>query len=124
MSAEDDAWIDDAAGPIVRAYAVTGGRARPSGADFDLLTYVVLGKPVSAAEARRLQPEHLAILSRVAEPESVAEVAAHLNLALGVVRVLLGDLLDDGLIDVHHPDGAQRPDDDLLKAVIDGLRAL
>ena len=78
---------------------------------------------------RHLQPEHYAILARTREPVTVAELASHLDLALGVVRVLLGDLLQQGLIEMHEPVydqsvGPQRPDDRILKAVVNGLRSL
>ena len=55
----------------------------------------------------------------------VVELAADLDLALGVVRVLLGDLLVRGLVAVHQPPRATYlPDNDILKAVVNGLRAL
>ena len=119
-AAGDGPWLDDAAGRLVRPFTVSNGRTRPTVA-LDLMSQVMA---TGATPLGYLGPEHAQALDLCRAPVSVAEVAAHLNLALGVVRVLLGDLLDDGLIDVHHPDGAQRPDDDLLKAVIDGLRAL
>jgi hypothetical protein len=55
----------------------------------------------------------------------VAEIASHLDLPIGIVRVLLGDLLDRELIRVHHPGPTtQLPTERLFKEVIDGLRAL
>ena len=116
-------WLDSEAGPVVRAYAVTGGRARPAVGGFDLLAFVVtVGEP---GEEQQLLPEHRAILARAKDPVSVAELASHLDLALGVVRVLLSDLHQQGLISMHEPGvGANRPDDRVLKAVINGLRSL
>ena len=56
---------------------------------------------------------------------AVADLAADLDLAVGVVRVLLGDLLGRGLVTVHQPPAAAHlPDDNILKAVVSGLRAL
>jgi hypothetical protein len=56
---------------------------------------------------------------------SVAEVAAHLDLPVGIVRVLLGDLLDKAVIRVRNPEpAADHLHDDLFEAVINGLRAL
>jgi Protein of unknown function (DUF742) len=116
-------WLDSDAGPVVRPYAVTGGRGRPSVGGFDLLAFVVTA--VDDVDELYLQPEHRAILARAAEPISVAELASYLDLALGVVRVLLGDLLQQGFIRMHdHGIGAKRPDDHVLKAVLHGLRAL
>jgi hypothetical protein len=124
--AEHD-WLDSDAGPVVRPYAVTGGRARPAAGAFDLVAFVV--SRVDGSGERHLLPEQRAILARTSEPVSVAELASHLDLALGVVRVLLGDLLQLGLIEMYEPEydqsvGPQRPDDRILKAVVNGLRAL
>jgi hypothetical protein len=117
-------WMDRDAGPVVRPYAVTGGRVRPASGGFDLVAFVV-AVASDAPLPPHLQPEHRAILDLVREPLSVAETAAYLDLGLGVVRVLLGDLLAEGLITMHKPAGvAQLPDEHVLKAVVNGLRAL
>jgi Protein of unknown function (DUF742) len=120
-------WLDTDAGPVVRPYAVTGGRVRPASGAFDVVAFVLAADPDPDRAAGRLdlQPEHRAILRIAQQPVSVAELASGLDLALGVVRVLLGDLLADGLISTHEPGAsAERPDDDILKAVVNGLRAL
>jgi hypothetical protein len=122
MTRGDHDWLDSDAGPVVRPYTVTGGRARPAG-QFDLLAFVQ--SVADSSTGLFLSPEHLAILGRCREPVTVAELASHLDLALGVVRVLLGDLLQQRLITINEPDnGANRPDERVLKAVINGLRSL
>jgi hypothetical protein len=116
------AWMDRDAGPIVRPYAMTGGRARPAAEGFDLVAFVVA---TGRSGTMQLLPEHRAIVARAGEPVSVAELASHVDLPLGVVRVLLGDLVADGLISMYSSGpGSQRPDDRVLKAVINGLRSL
>jgi hypothetical protein len=117
------AWWDADAGPVVRPYTVTRGRARPAAGTFDLLAYVVA---VNRPGQRRsnLQPEHRAILQTALEPASVAEIASDLDLAIGVVRVLLGDLLQDGLIAMYDPPGPDMLTDAQLMSVLNGLRAL
>jgi hypothetical protein len=71
------------------------------------------------------RPEHLAILDLCAGPNSVAEISAKLRLPLGVVRVLLGDLMDHGLIVVRKPVSPnQTPNEHVLKEVLHGLKAL
>jgi Protein of unknown function (DUF742) len=117
-------WLDTDAGPVVRPYTVTGGRVRPVSGALDLVAFVVATEPDAAAGRLDLQPEHRAILTIAQDPVSVAELASELDLALGVVRVLLGDLLSDGLVSAHEPSVAEIPDDDILKAVVNGLRAL
>jgi hypothetical protein len=117
-------WVDEAAGPVVRPYAVTHGRTQPARGDFDLITQVTATQTVGDDDAGR-QPEHAAILRLCQNPTSVAEIATHLDLPVGSVRVLLGDLLDNGLIRTRAPVPAGNlPTDNVYKAVIDGLRAL
>jgi hypothetical protein len=117
-------WLDHAAGPVVRAFAVTRGRARPVVGTFDLVAHVVAVNPGSVRPAH-LQPEHHLILTLAMEPASVAKIATELDLALGVVRVLLGDLIQEGLIAMYDPPGgADALADDVLQAVLHGLRDL
>lgn len=116
-------WLDAEAGPVVRPYALTGGRAR-SAPGLDLVAYVV-AVDADLDPMVYLAPEHRQILATARRPVSVAELAGRLNLALGVVRVLLGDLLAEGLITMHEPQHSSAvPDDPTLEAVINGLRAL
>jgi hypothetical protein len=122
----DDGWYDEAAGPLVRPYAITAGRTPSSSASaqLDLATQVMTLR--SAAEPAGLTPEHLKIRRLCQRSLSVAELAAHLNLPLGVVRVLCGDLIERGVVIVRsvsqRPAGA--PDHELLQAVLDGLSKL
>jgi len=72
-----------------------------------------------------LDPEHLALLRMCRVPASVADLAADLDLPLGVVQVLLADLRVRSLISVHHPNLPGRlPDPRILREVADGLRRL
>jgi hypothetical protein len=122
-------WYDSEAGPLVRPYAMTGGRTKPgpSNVRFDLIALVVVDDdPPGPAEESLLGPEHRSLLARCrAETQSVAELAADADLPVGVVRVLLGDLLESGFVRVSRPvPPAQLPDERILREVIDGLRAL
>ena len=58
MGVGDDKWIDRDSGPVVRPYALTGGRTRPAGERFDLLALIcaVRGAIVDPLE---LGPEQL-----------------------------------------------------------------
>jgi hypothetical protein len=117
-------WLDRDAGPVVRPYAMTQGRVAPSGDEFDLVAFVVSAGP-EAIGRPGLQPEHHAIVAAAWEPISVVELASTLDLSIGVVRVLLGDLRSAGLISLYEPPAASQPHDvDVLKAVVNGLRAL
>ncbi|MFY1668921.1 DUF742 domain-containing protein [Plantactinospora sp. WMMB334] len=117
-------WVDDHAGPVVRPYAVTRGRARPVSGKFDLISQVSTARTISSRDVG-LGPEHLAIVALCRRRLSVAEVAAHLDLPLGTIRVLLGDLLEHRLVRVAEPRPAPvLTDDSIFEQVINGLRAL
>lgn len=117
-------WYDDDAGPMVRPYAMTGGRTGTAGPSFDLIAQITTDLPAHADPP--VGPEQAAILELCrAGPLSVAEIAAELDLPLGVVRVLLGDLLNASCIRVGRPvPPALLPDEQILREVINGLRAL
>ncbi|MDI3387235.1 DUF742 domain-containing protein [Streptomyces sp. B-S-A8] len=128
-----DAWTDrydDEAGPLVRLYAMTAGRARTAnGAERVDLMAIVRTTPDGPPPTGPLPPEQRDLLALCAQgPRPVADLASDSNLPLGVVRVLLGDLTAAGLITVTSPDAAPqtstRPDAHLLREVIHGLRAL
>ncbi|MGW0608321.1 DUF742 domain-containing protein [Streptomyces sp. NPDC002644] len=121
-------WFDGEAGPLVRPYAMTGGRtsAGPAGAGFDLIALISLDPEAPPGAAAALAPEHRLLLDLCrTETQSVAELAAGADLPVGVVRVLLGDLLELGCVTVSRPvPPAQLPDERVLREVIAGLRAL
>ncbi|WP_091562318.1 DUF742 domain-containing protein [Micromonospora pattaloongensis] len=104
---------------------MTRGRTAPSRGAFDLITLVIARRPPAPEQAATLSPEEAELLARCAGPCSVAELAAELDLPAGTVRVLLGDLLEAGLIEAHQPPTpADAVPDGLLRAVLVGLRAL
>ncbi|GKQ37419.1 DUF742 domain-containing protein [Streptomyces sp. A012304] len=112
---------DDEAGRLVRPFTLTGGRTRPSRADFTLITTVTAVDP-PPERAARPQPEHIRILRLCARPVAVAEVAARLDLPVSVVVIMLCDLLEAGLITARPPRSvAGAPDLELLQKVRDGL---
>src|SRR5262245_5685038 len=124
MSRSENEWLDEEAGPVVRPYALTRGRTRPTREGFDLIA-IIASAATSSFAPPGAGPEHLAILELCVRPLSVAEISAKLRLPLGVVRVLLGDLLDHGLIVVRKPAVTNRtPDEHVLKEVLHGLKAL
>lgn len=119
-----DRWLDEDAGPVVRPYALIRGRTRPTGESLDLIALVTAvrgAKPDSVD----LDPEHFEILRQCHLPASVADLAADLDLPVGVIRILIADLRDRSLIRIHHPIApAQLPDPRVLREVADGLRRL
>lgn len=129
----DERWFDDAAGRVVRPYAMTRGRTRTA-ADEHLDVIALVLAEVTPAELEdgddavggSLTPEHIDIVEFCQDnPQSVAEVATELDLPVGVVRVLIGDLLDEDLVRVSRPVPlAELPEESILREVIEGLRAL
>ncbi|MEE4545392.1 DUF742 domain-containing protein [Streptomyces sp. V4-01] len=130
MTSDADRWYDDAAGPVVRPYAMTRGRtSHAAEARIDLIALVVTEAEAGesgALDDHTLSPEHLDIVERCQfQATSVAELAADLDLPVGVVRVLVGDLLEAEHVHIHQPvPPAELPDESILREVINGLRAL
>jgi hypothetical protein len=121
MSVEQDAWFDEAAGPLVRPYAVTGGRTRADTIGLDLITLVVAVREPTG----HLEPESLRILRVCQQPISVVEVAAHVDLPLQVVKVLLSDLITQNLMIYRTATPmTEAPSQHVLQAVLDGIRKL
>ncbi|GAA1893498.1 DUF742 domain-containing protein [Actinomadura bangladeshensis] len=127
MTPSAERWLDRDAGPVVRPYAMTRGRTRPDGAGFELIA-VVAATGVPAGDRLRYSPDHARVLRRCATPVPVVDLASDLGLPIGVVRVLLGDLRDEGLVAVvaeAQPAAAgRRPPNGVLREVLNGLRAL
>lgn len=127
-------WLDAAAGPIVRPYAVTRGRTRPAGEPLDIVAILVAtGRPL--AEPGRLSRHQRRLLALCRRPHALADLASDLGLPLGVIRVLAGDLIESGLVDVQRWSTPATPtgqptmiqphtDPNLLRMVLDELRAL
>jgi Protein of unknown function (DUF742) len=114
---------DEDPGPFVRPYAITRGRTAPAGGSFiGLIDMVVVDKEPPSGMA--LAPEHRELLARCEQPTAMADLASDMNLPTGVVRVLLGDLRESGIV---HIVSMSRPSDTnqrLLQEVLDGLRTL
>ncbi|MEH1058298.1 DUF742 domain-containing protein [Micromonospora sp. CPCC 206171] len=119
----DETWYDDDAGLLARPYVMTRAAGADDGRRLDLITVVMARAAVPATMP--LFPEQARILELCRRPLSVAEVGAQLDLPLGTVRVLLGELLDAGLIETHvSPTLSELPSRELLEAMLNGLQAL
>jgi Protein of unknown function (DUF742) len=121
MHTPDDRWLDHDAGPVVRPYALTGGRTRPSGESIDLIALVSAMRGLTP-DPLGLEPEHVQVLRLCRLPTSVADLAADLDLPLGVVRILLADMRERGLVMIHQPVPTRLSDPRILREVADGLR--
>jgi hypothetical protein len=121
-------WVRRDSGPVVRPYAVTGGRTVPAdGAVLDLVAVVVVAESSIGAsdDPIRQTPEHRKILSLCQRPVTVADIASDSALPVGVVRVLLADLiLQEAVVVMRNRPPVQLPGNDVLKEILNGLRAL
>ncbi|CCH33339.1 DUF742 domain-containing protein [Actinosynnema sp. NPDC047251] len=109
----------------VRPYTRTGGRTR-SNTTLAIETIVTTNER-AAQDALTSTAEHRIISDLCRHPHSVAEVAALLRLPLGVVRVLLADMSDLSLINVHadgEGDEDGRPSISLMERVLAGLQRI
>ncbi|PSK96432.1 uncharacterized protein DUF742 [Murinocardiopsis flavida] len=72
-----------------------------------------------------LTPECQAITDLCRELRSVAEISALLRIPLGVARVLVADMSEQGLVQIRSSLNADsRPNANLLERVLSGLRKL
>ena len=106
----------------VRPYAITGGRTR---ATTEVpIEAIVYRTPKGESSLNALSLERGQIIRLLASPQSAAEISARLRLPLGVARVVLGDLVDEGYVALNTRSATGRPDLRLLERVLDGLQAL
>jgi hypothetical protein len=118
-----DAWDGsadaDEVAPVVRPYFITRGRTRAT-VDFPIETLVVTSEQGEASNELDFERGRLVRLCTTAR--SIAEIAFMLSVPLGVARVLVGDLADEGHLKVYEP--GSRDDTALIRRLIDGIRAL
>lgn len=108
-----------------RPYAWTQGRTR---AHIDVAFEAIVQV---TANARALPYNHAdprSVVVRLCQlPQSLAELAAQLSLPIGVARVLVSDLVGEGLVSVRSTlteDSSLAQRRDLLERVLDGLHTL
>ncbi|MGN0064774.1 MAG: DUF742 domain-containing protein [Nocardioides sp.] len=120
MTSPDNFQADDAPRPrLVRAYTITSGR-----------THVAVDLPMEATlrlqpgrDGRGLPPASVQVLE-VCDRRSVAEVSALTKMPIGVVRVLLGDLLEQGVIRIQATITEKTSKDERIELIERTLRGL
>jgi Protein of unknown function (DUF742) len=121
----DDLEIDSSdgeTGRLIRPYAITGGRTTVDGSQLSLETQIQSSARASAhLGAYRWEAARLVELVRV--PMALVEVAARLQIPVGVARVIVADLCTDGAVIVHVPQKTESFTS-LLEKVLDGVRSL
>lgn len=124
--------MDEPTGALVRPYAVTRGRTRPrlDIAIEALVETTVRGRNNDLRSGTAHIREHQYIASLCdGRLQSLAEIAARMQLPLGVARVIIADMAADGLVAVYEPTSFDGDSNDsvgteLLERVLSGLRRL
>lgn len=112
---------EEPAARVVRPYTLTGGRTAPK---VDLAFEARLHREVGFESPA---DPTLARIFEACDSRSVAEVSAHLQMPIGVVRVLLGDLIVQGHVRVQatlNAGSSQNERRDLIERTLRGLRTL
>jgi len=121
---------DEPTGALVRPYAVTRGRTRPR-LDIALEALVeTTARGRSAGNGHGGQGREHQYIAALCDGrlQSLAEIAARMQLPLGVARVIIADMAADGLVAVYEPTSLEDSNDavgtELLERVLSGLRRL
>ncbi|MEM7275986.1 MAG: DUF742 domain-containing protein [Actinomycetota bacterium] len=118
---EDNLSSTAGAADFVRPFLVTTGRTKASveGLQFETLIHAT-DKP---AQSLRFEPARVHALCR--EAIAIAEVSAELSMPIGTVKVVVGDLIQSGHLELHQTiDANQTEDIELISRLIDGVRRL
>jgi hypothetical protein len=116
-------------GRIVRPYTMTGGRSGV-GLPAIALEALVAVTPAGMRMRGRFRWEAAEIIAQSRKETAIVELAAMLEVPVGVIRVLATDLRDLGAITITEPptetvtEGETSEYADLLHKVLDGIKAL
>ncbi|MFI5492603.1 DUF742 domain-containing protein [Actinoplanes sp. NPDC051859] len=115
----------DPRGNLVRPYAVTRGRTEPRR---EIPIEAVLVASQAAVQEARFAGHDKYRIAVLCEPraQSLAEIAVYSRLPLGAARVLVADMVADGMLSLHSaaPKSGFTERMDLLERVLSGLRKL
>lgn len=116
-------------GRIVRPYTMTGGRTATD-SPVIALEALVAATPDGMRRRRQYKWESAEIISRSRRETAVIELAALLEVPIGVIRVLADDLRAQGAITITDPPVEMVADPggevytNLLHKVLDGIKSL
>ena len=115
----DDAGSES--GRLIRPYAMTGGRTL---AETEIsLEAQVQATTRASQHLGAYRWEAAKVVELVQSPMALIEIAARLEIPIGVARVLVADLVNDGAVMLHVPEKTQSFAS-LLERVLDGVRNL
>lgn len=116
--------LEPEAAGLVRPYVITKGRGLPDEEKLSLITLVTAAGD-QQQRPTQLSPEEQGLLDLcTAGYLSVAEIAGHTRLPMGVVKILLSALTESGYLITRPPvQRAPLTDRHILEEVLNGLRA-
>ena len=124
LAAADTDDGDDAgseSGRLIRPYAMTGGRTL---AETEISLEAQIQATTRASQhLGAYRWEAAKVVELVQSPMALIEIAARLQIPIGVARVLVADLVSDGAVMLHVPE-KQQSFASLLERVLDGVRNL
>ncbi|MEJ8652044.1 DUF742 domain-containing protein [Streptomyces sp. MS1.AVA.3] len=123
MTTDDEPELEHEAAELVRPYVITNGRDLLDDSDFSLITLVTMH--TEPPRTSPLDPEKLRLLELCSGGFlSIAEIAGHTRLPVGVVKILVSDLAREGYLYSRAPiPSAQLVDRQILEEVLNGLQA-
>ena len=108
-------------GRLIRPYAMTGGRTL---AESEISLEAQIQATARASQhLGAYRWEAAKVVELVQSPMALIEIAARLQIPIGVARVLVADLVGDGAVMLHIPE-KQQSFASLLERVLDGVRNL
>ncbi|MCX5197386.1 DUF742 domain-containing protein [Streptomyces sp. NBC_00249] len=121
MSGFDE--LEPGSADLVRPYVITKGRGLPDEEQLSLITLVTAAGD-QQQRPTQLSPEEQGLLALcTAGYLSVAEIAGHTRLPMGVVKILLSALTERGYLITRPPvQRAPLADRRILEEVLNGLR--
>jgi hypothetical protein len=112
---------EDLTGRLVRPYTITGGRTDVD-SDISLETQIQASSRASQ-HLGAYRWEAAEVVELVQAPMALIEIAARLEIPIGVARVIVADLVVDGAVVLRFP-AKTRSFASLLEGVLDGVRNL
>jgi Protein of unknown function (DUF742) len=106
----------------VRPYVITNGRTRPElSLSWETMIWTT-GRGAASIASGGVVDERRRAVELCTSPRSVAEVAGLLGLPIGVSRILLSDLTQQGAVTAHRP--ADVVDREMVTRLLKRLRTL
>lgn len=109
------------ANDFVRPFLVTTGRTKASveGLRFETLVQA------TAKPGQELRFEPARVHALCTDAIAIAEISAELRMPIGTAKVVIGDLIQSGHVELHQTiDTEQTEDIQLISRLIDGVRRL